>query len=154
MTSYADALRSRIFTGADIASLIEGIFTSTFPLTWSSWTPTFTASGSMTITSTAITSAKYCQIGKLVFFKLAFTGTIGGTPSFGVRATLPVTAATVGVEYFSSLVVDGDASIPASPVSRIYDTTSKLEVLKSRAAASYTAGGSFQAYTSGFYEAS
>jgi siroheme synthase len=64
------------------------------------------------------------------------------------------TAATTAIEYFSSIVVDGDASIPASPVSRIYDTTSKLEVLKSRAAASYTAGGSFQAYTSGFYEAS
>lgn len=153
MTSYADTLRSRLFTGSDIATLIEGIFTSTFPATLSSWTPTLTCTGSMSITGTSISSAKYIQIGKLVWFKLSFAGTLGGTPSAIVHATLPVTAATTVVEQFAIQAIDGDASVPTAPLAQIYDTTSKIGIYKAHAGGNWTAGASFAARLSGFYEA-
>lgn len=153
MTSYADALRSRTFTGSDIATLIEGIGSSGFPISFSSWTPTLTASDSMTLTSTSIVSAKYFQIGKLVFFKLHITGTIGGTPAANIYATLPVNAATTLVEQFAAEVIDGDGTALTSPSARIHDTTAKLNILKTHAGSNYTAGAAFATRVSGFYEA-
>jgi hypothetical protein len=60
---------------------------------WDSWTPSYSASGSMTYTSVTTNRAKYLQLGKLVFFTLSATGTTGGTASNAIIATLPVTAA-------------------------------------------------------------
>lgn len=60
---------------------------------WSTWSPTLTASGSMTFTSTSIATARYIQVGKIVMFQIEFTGTVGGTPDTNLQFTLPVTAA-------------------------------------------------------------
>lgn len=59
---------------------------------WSTWTPTFTASGSMTFAATA-SVARYTRIGKIVYFQITASGTTGGTASTAVRFTLPVTPA-------------------------------------------------------------
>ena len=57
---------------------------------WQDWTPTFSASGSMTISNLSITEAKYMLIGKTCFFYLRAQFTIGGTVSTLVYATAPV----------------------------------------------------------------
>lgn len=59
---------------------------------YTSWVPTYGASGSMTFTSVTTNYAKYRQFGRWVDFQADFTGTIGGTPSTDVTFTLPVTA--------------------------------------------------------------
>lgn len=59
---------------------------------WQEWTPTWSASGSMTFTSIYLTMARYIQIGKLVVGYLDAFGAIGGTPSHTIEFTIPVTA--------------------------------------------------------------
>jgi hypothetical protein len=58
---------------------------------WQAWTPTVGASGSMSIGSTTVV-ARYLQVGKTVSFYLYIAGTIGGSVSTTITATLPVTA--------------------------------------------------------------
>ncbi len=93
--AYADTLRSKTFTGPDIANLIEGIFVAGHPAAWTTWTPSpLGATGSMTFTTTTIQFANYIQIGKLVFVSLRIDGTIGGTVNTGITVPMPVTSAT------------------------------------------------------------
>jgi hypothetical protein len=63
---------------------------------WTNWTPTLGAVAPMTLAGTSIIFARYCQIGKVVFFTLKFTGTTGGTASNQITFTLPV-APTQGI---------------------------------------------------------
>lgn len=79
---------------SDVATLIEGIASSGYPLTWTAWTPTYGASESMTFTSVSTAEATYCQIGKLVAFRVSATGTVGGTASKYLTVTMPVTPST------------------------------------------------------------
>lgn len=88
--AYADALRSTTWTGTDVADLIEGIFVSGHPLTWTTWSPTHAASGSMTFTSVTADVAKYIRCGKLVLAVYRGNGMIGGTPSNTLYVSLPV----------------------------------------------------------------
>ena len=92
--AFADILRSRVFTGNDIADLIEGILVSGFPLNWTSWAPTYAAGGSMTFTGVTTINAEYVRIGSLVVYHIHATGTIGGTPSATLNFTLPVNQST------------------------------------------------------------
>lgn len=114
---------------------------------WTSWTPTLSASGSMTYTSTSITYAKYIQIGKLVYFKVFFTGTVGGTPSNGLNFTIPVTANADGVTG-AVRVRDNGASAGGILFS---NSTTQLGVSRYNVA-SYTAGA-VDVNVYGFYEA-
>ena len=59
---------------------------------WQAWTPTFTASGSMTFTSVSY-RAQYKQIGTTVYFEIYADGTTGGTASDAILFTPPVTPA-------------------------------------------------------------
>lgn len=102
--AYADTLRSTTFTGSDIATLIEGIFSSSHSVTWSTWSPTYTGSGTLTYTTVTTTYAKYVQIGKIVIMCLRATGTVGGT-GIEIRFTLPVTAAATN-EIFQAGTLD------------------------------------------------
>ncbi len=76
--AYADTLRTSAGTLEIAAGLIEGIASSTYPLTWSTWSPTYGASGSMTFTSVTTTAARYARIGKLVLVNFYFGGTRNG----------------------------------------------------------------------------
>lgn len=58
---------------------------------WITWTPTITASGSMTITSIVINEALYIQVGPITFFKIYIQGLIGGTLGPAINVTLPFT---------------------------------------------------------------
>ena len=56
------------------------------------YTPTYSASGSMTFTSVTTRKAIFSIVHNQVNVILDFTGTTGGTASTGITATLPVTA--------------------------------------------------------------
>ena len=73
---------------------------------WTTWTPTYGASGSLTYTSVTTGYAKYLQIGKTIFFNLYATGTTGGTASNSITFTLPVAAANL-YNVFSGGVLPG-----------------------------------------------
>lgn len=66
--------------------------------TWTTWTPTITASASMTVSGVSITTAKYIRLGPLMLFLLSFQVTFGGSPSSYAYASVPQ-AATDGVGY-------------------------------------------------------
>ena len=145
--AYADSIRTEFATFENTASLIEGIFGSTYGLTFSTWTPTLSASGSMTYTSTSINKAIYIQVGKLVFFNVSITGTVGGSVSTALKFTLPVTAAHLyhafPVVYANGgAILGGGASQASTTVVDVYNSTG----------GNWTAGTA--GYTvQGFYEA-
>ena len=82
-----------------------------YPLSWATWSPTLTPAASMTYTSTSVTFARFVQIGKVVHFKIAFTGTVGGTPSTYIGFTLPVTSDGAGIS--ASVAVLDNSSLAA-----------------------------------------
>lgn len=88
---------------------------------WFNYTPTVTASGSMTIASLVINNASFSIKGKTVFLNVRATFTLGGTASTQVSVTLPVEAASIagwsyglGSFYDASSSVSGWAYIAAS----------------------------------------
>ena len=86
--AYADSLRTVATATMEIvASLIEGIFSAAFGLTFSSWTSTITPSAG---TYAATAPGKYIQIGKWFIGKIVFTGTVTGAPQY-LSMTVPVT---------------------------------------------------------------
>jgi hypothetical protein len=59
---------------------------------WFNYTPSYSASGSMTFTSTSTLLAKFRVAGSEVHALVSCSGTIGGTPATDLRATLPIAA--------------------------------------------------------------
>lgn len=64
--------------------------------TYSTWTPTVTASGAMTVSGLTVSLAQYFTIGSTTFFDVALLFTLGGVQSTNVYFTLPQTALTMG----------------------------------------------------------
>lgn len=111
--AYADTIRTATADLNDVATLIEGIFSSTYGLTFTTWTPTLTT-GSGTIGTTTIDYAKYIQCGKLVIAIIQAHGTTTGTPT-DVRASLPVAAASVGNVFGAGwMIPDGSNDYSAN----------------------------------------
>ena len=71
-----------------------------------SWSPSFAASASMTFTSVTTTYSAWQRVGDMVYISLRATGTIGGTPSTYVTATLPLTAKNIGDYQFGSAYIN------------------------------------------------
>lgn len=57
---------------------------------WQNWTPTITASGSMTLSNIDVEYSEYRRVGNSVEFILAAVFDIGGTPSNEIRWDLPI----------------------------------------------------------------
>lgn len=57
---------------------------------WLTWTPTYSASGSMTVTQTTLYTCMYLRHGPIVFLQFWATLTIGGTVSNIVNISLPI----------------------------------------------------------------
>jgi len=87
---------------------------------WTSWTPTVTQSGSVTVTNTRSRFARY---GRTIIatFNLSVTGT--GTASNSVSVSLPVTAAASGIASGTGALTDASASITYLAVTWIGSTT-------------------------------
>jgi len=111
--AYADSIRSATATMNTVASLIEGIGSSTYPLTWTSYSLSATqaGSGSLTYSSCTWEYSKYIQIGKLVIWLFRGYGTTGGTGSYELRITLPVTAANVNAIGGAAWTSDGSSTL-------------------------------------------
>lgn len=56
---------------------------------WKDWTPTVSASGSMTFTVTTINYARYMRIGDTCFHEVSIRGNTGGTPATALTITMP-----------------------------------------------------------------
>jgi hypothetical protein len=113
---------------------------------WTAWNPTLTPGGSMTYTSTTVNHAEYCNVNDIVFFRLDFTGTVGGTPNNSMNFTLPVTATTDGVALTVNITDNG--SIVAG--SGTYAAVGSSDLYRYDSAV-YTAGTvSFRVH--GFYQ--
>ena len=78
-------LRAETVTMNDVADFVDLFSEET------SFTPTFSVTAPMTISSTAIDVAKLYTIGDLCFVSLKYRATIGGTSRFELRASLPFT---------------------------------------------------------------
>ncbi len=96
-------------------SLIEVVYDGTnFLLVSQPWvaagtyTPSYSASGSMTFGAVTTTTARYHIRGRLLRLYLEFTGTTGGTESTDIIASLPIAEAS-GMTAMA-YVVDGSGS--------------------------------------------
>lgn len=92
---------------------------------WTTYTPTITSQGG-TLTGTTITpTGRYKQIGKTVIVEIniALTNVGSGTPTGGVRATLPIAAAAFTYSasvYESSVTGKSGAGFINGPVAPTY----------------------------------
>lgn len=98
---------------------------------WTSWTPTYSASGSMTWTSVTTEYAKYFKSGKTVHYAIGADGTTGGVVDYELRFTAPLTIATntsprgVGMGYIEkgSAVIGAYAKIVSATVIGVWHHT-------------------------------
>jgi len=114
-TGYALLAASNTFSGATqtVAALTASGVISSAGLTssaaitgtlggWLTWTPTVTASGSMTISGVTIYLAEYIRIGPLVHFHFTVSCTTGGTASTDIDVSLPVASVGADAVTFSA----------------------------------------------------
>lgn len=73
--------------------------------TYTSFSPTLSGSGSMSISSSNISVARYAAIGELVFMEFAADFTVGGTPDLSVNFDLPLKPN--GSVMLPAVIVDG-----------------------------------------------
>lgn len=78
------------FTNANL------IFEPTEETRWLTWTPVYSASGSLTYTSVTSTIARYKISNAKLDYVLKSTGTLGGTASTQIEFTMPFEAAVAG----------------------------------------------------------
>lgn len=126
---------------------VERLRVKESPGTWLDWTPTYGAGTGMTFTSVSTISARYSKIGKVCLFNLSATGTIGGTPTWYVTATLPFNATKF--EIFTAMV--GSAGNPRSGHCRTVSADGKNVVVGYYDKRTLSTGD-FSIYISGFYE--
>lgn len=119
---------------------------------WFSWTPTLSASGSMTWTSTSVGEARFKMTGKLVSFGIQASGTTGGTASNGLIFTLPITVAAQAITdalAMSGRVQDGGSSLASFAFLSGSSTVTARKVDSSN----YGLGATRVLAVTGFYEA-
>lgn len=78
------------------SSEVNQNFNDVWPTNWTAYTPTITVTGGTAPTYTGRFSARYCQIGKVVFVMLDFGNSSGGTAGSG--------SGILGVSWPSGLV--------------------------------------------------
>lgn len=142
--TFAEAISAHDHTGSGLGAQLNQDAVS---LTWTSWTPTITASGAMTIGSTVITYAKYCRMGSMVFIKARATFTTGGTANTDVIFTLPVNISTDG-EVLAAAVSD-----PSGLAGFAQRNSSTTIYVRRYDSANWSLGASRGFFVNGFYEA-
>ena len=127
---------------------------------WQDWTPTYSASGSMTFTSVSTYEARYRVVGNKVEFFIHGEGTTGGTASNYLRFSLPInasnnlTASGVGPTIFYSLVQDGPTDILQAARGQIAAISgiSNVIISKNPTASNFGLGSNREFQVAGFYE--
>lgn len=69
---------------------------SGIPEQWATWSPSYSATGSMTFTSVTTFYAKYQVVGKTCYFAISALGNVGGTASTSLKFTVPVAMSATG----------------------------------------------------------
>lgn len=146
--AFTDPITTTAPTMEAVASLINTIFSSSYGLTFSTWTPSYSVTAPFTFTSTSPIFAKYVQVGKLVFFAVSFSGTAGGTLSSVIEVTLPVAAVNQNISAACQIT---DGGVIKSGNTTLGSTTSKLGI-RLYNGGNYTAG-IVGPNVYGFYEA-
>lgn len=79
-----------------------------FETRWLTWQPTFGGTGSLTWSTVTTHAARYLVTGARVQLQFSASGTTGGTTSYGLTATLPLTPTNSGNEApaFGAFIVD------------------------------------------------
>lgn len=96
---------------------------------WRDWSGSvaYSCNGSMTITGTSTQWFRYKDLGNMVFLDFGFVGTLGGTASDEVRATLPIASVTTGwtpcYANPSPTMRIGMASVQSGSLLRIFQPT-------------------------------
>jgi len=80
-----------------------------FP-TWFDYTPTLSGKDSMTYTNTTISLARFKIDANSVTLRVHFNGTVGGTPSTSIEATLPVACSDSSLTYNGCSIFDNGSS--------------------------------------------
>ena len=91
---------------------------------WASWTPTYSASASMTFTSVVTEVADYCIVGRVCHIILFAYGTTGGTASNKLFATLPIPA----TQRTANVALGFDAASGGREVLALIDPASLTQV--------------------------
>jgi len=104
----------------------------------------------MTYSSVTTNYANYYQIGKFVWYSMEASGTLGGTPSYGVRFTAPVNMDTTNKNVAAGGFTDGGSTKGAAVVEQISTTT--MEVRRYDVG-NFSAGSARVIAASGFYKA-
>jgi len=158
--ALADPIRESAFNKfTAIETIIDGIgtdldeiFTSAAGLVFSTWTPTWGANGAMTFSTVTTNRASYVQIGKLVFFQVSGTGTIGGVVNNAVTFTLPVTSSTSSSNFTIGHGYANDAGTTSLSSFAYFNSTTGANI-SFYDFRNYTAGAGCIASAAGFYQA-
>lgn len=112
------------------------------------WSPTWTASGSMTISSVSVAVAEFVITGMVVEYWLKASFTLGGTASSQVRHTLPIVAALAD----NTSISNGDMYDGSTNLSHgVWSSTGGFVYNHKPTASNWTLGGSRQIRTTGRY---
>lgn len=119
----------------------------------SSWTPTLTASGAMTVSAQSTKEAVYFSTGNHVFFRFGATFTLGGTQDLNVYIPLP----TAAIAYGAGTNYICTASQNGSPVTNegiwTIDATPRI-IVGTAAGANWTLGANAKIMIQGWYDKS
>ena len=88
-----------VLTASDINTYLSGEGGA-----WTSWTPTVTQSGSVTVTNTR---SRYARYGRMIVAEFDLQATASGSAGSGVLVSLPVTAASVSSVNGVGSILDG-----------------------------------------------
>jgi len=104
--AFADSIRSATATFEQTATLIESVFSSGYPATWTSYTPgSWTQPGAMTFSTVTVNKYKYILVGKLFIALVDVSGTTGGSAENYISVPLPITnAGTYSCEFHGQTV--------------------------------------------------
>lgn len=114
------------------------------------WTPTFSASGSMSVGTPVVTRATYKRVGRMIHFQLGATFTTTGSGSTDVRFTLPVPIATNTTASAFHGVIQDTALVTAAA---FWSSSSSTGVVRRYDGANWGIGTTRSVFISGTYEA-
>jgi len=118
---------------------------------WTDWTPDLTQYGTMTLTSTTISMARYCVIGETCFVNCEIIGTLGGTPINAIYVSMPKYAyRTDKAATLSAFAVQTSADI-VRPGLLTFSSGGLIGLVYKYDASNYT-GATVKFGVSGFYK--
>jgi hypothetical protein len=115
---------------------------------WQAWTPTVTASGSMTISGLSVLVAQYLRIGPIICLEAQCAFTLGGTASSSVLFTLPVSV--IGTQHASLYAILAMNAGAAQVGLATFPNTTQLSVFLN-GQGNWTLGSGAQFQVTGFY---